>query len=238
MLLDCEEIVQEWRNWKKVNDEYDGRAGLIATLWRPAETGRPRRSWLQSWMRVGFALQSRNPTHIPLGSPSPVIGAATTWPLIWHPVPLENGARCVFTVVIPAENNHLAPFSSGTGCQINGQVVAAPITGPSQQASTMWQSDLLDRQDSQPPGAVQKSYAHPAWIVIPAENNHLAPFSSGTGCQINGQVVAAPITGEGLLRGRPVSAGLHNVAIRPARPSGLPAPWCSPEMGFASQLRY
>jgi hypothetical protein len=29
MLLDCEEIVQEWRNWKKVNDEYLSNATVM-----------------------------------------------------------------------------------------------------------------------------------------------------------------------------------------------------------------
>lgn len=39
--------------------------------------------------------------------------------------------------------------------------------GPSQQpSSSMWRQELLDRQDSQPPGAVRKAYVNPAWIPL------------------------------------------------------------------------
>ncbi|KAJ5263768.1 hypothetical protein N7478_011373 [Penicillium angulare] len=88
MLLDCEEIVQERRNWKTVNDEY-----------------------------LSAAMMS-----------TPVTSSAA---------------------------------SSST---------AAP-----QQGAT-WRNDLLDRQDSQPPGAVQKAYAHPAWIPLARDwgGNHIA----------------------------------------------------------------
>lgn len=106
MLLDCEEIVQEWRNWKKVNDEYLSNATMM-----------------------------QNP-----------------------------------------------PASSSAA--------SSSAAGPSQQVSTMWQSDLLDRQDSQPPGAVQKSYAHPAWIPLARDwggNNlaiDLAPGPAGKWGQV------------------------------------------------------
>ncbi|KAJ6123599.1 hypothetical protein N7471_010916 [Penicillium samsonianum] len=107
MLLDCEEIVQEWRNWKKVNDEYLSNATMM-----------------------------QNP-------PAPSSAASSS------------------------------------------------AAGPSQQASsTMWQSELLDRQDSQPPGAVQKAYAHPAWIPLARDwggNNlaiDLAPGPAGKWGQV------------------------------------------------------
>ncbi|KAJ5095130.1 hypothetical protein N7532_007421 [Penicillium argentinense] len=53
---------------------------------------------------------------------------------------------------------------------------ASSSTAPAQQTPGMWRNDLLDRQDSQPPGAVQKAYAHPAWIPLARDwgGNHLA----------------------------------------------------------------
>ncbi|KAJ5584067.1 uncharacterized protein N7459_003867 [Penicillium hispanicum] len=54
---------------------------------------------------------------------------------------------------------------------------AASSSAASQPASApMWRNDLLDRQDSQPPGAVQKAYAHPAWIPLARDwgGNHIA----------------------------------------------------------------
>ncbi|KAJ5541960.1 hypothetical protein N7535_004379 [Penicillium sp. DV-2018c] len=105
MLLDCEEIVQEWRNWKIVNDEYLSSA----TMARPSASS--------------------------------------------------------------------AASSSAAG----------PSTQPN---PTMWRSELLDRQDSQPPGAVQKAYAHPAWIPLARDwggNNlaiDLAPGPAGKWGQV------------------------------------------------------
>lgn len=92
MLLDCEEIVQERKNWKTVNDEF-----------------------------------------------------------------LSNSMM------------HSAPVSSSAA----GSSAAA---GSSQQGTSSWRNDLLDRQDSQPPGAVQKAYAHHGWIPIARDwgGNHLA----------------------------------------------------------------
>ncbi|KAJ5610101.1 hypothetical protein N7510_006820 [Penicillium lagena] len=92
MLLDCEEIVQEWKNWKTVNEEF-----LSASMF------------------------------------------------------------------------HNAPVSSAAASSSAAGASAQP-------ANSMWRQDLLDRQDSQPPGAVQKAYAHPAWIPMARDwgGNHLA----------------------------------------------------------------
>lgn len=90
MLLDCEEIVQERKNWKTVNEEFLSSAMVNS-----------------------------------------------------------------------------APVSSSA---------ASSSSANAQQPPTMWRNDLLDRQDSQPPGAVQKAYAHPAWIPLARDwgGNHLA----------------------------------------------------------------
>lgn len=93
MLLDCEEIVQERKNWKTVNDEFLGASMVNA---------------------------------------GPVSSSAAS--------------------------SSAAASSSQQG-------------GPS-----TWRNDLLERQDSQPPGAVQKAYAHPGWIPVTRDwgGNHLA----------------------------------------------------------------
>ncbi|KAF2128474.1 cell wall assembly and cell proliferation coordinating protein [Dothidotthia symphoricarpi CBS 119687] len=111
MLLDCEEIVQEWQNWRKVAEEY--------------LTNKP---------------DYRTPQ-------------------------------------IPAK----AFASSST---------APPIAQPQPSGNPLWRQDLQARQDSQPPNAVQKAYAHPAWIPLARDwgGNYLAvdlaPGSSGTWGQI------------------------------------------------------
>lgn len=87
MLLDCEEIVQEWKNWKVVNEEY------LSGTRRPSQ-----------------------PIY-------PIKG-------------LNNGASSSSSQASQPANNR------------------------------MWRQELLDRQDSQPPRAVQKAYAHPAWIPM------------------------------------------------------------------------
>lgn len=94
MLLDCEEIVQEWKNWKVVNDEY---------LTTPA---------------------SRD------GLPKAFGGAPST------------------------------------SSQTSSQTATNPF----------WRQELLDRQDSQPPRAIQKAYAHPSWIPLARDwgGNNLA----------------------------------------------------------------
>ncbi|OQV05842.1 hypothetical protein CLAIMM_10507 isoform 1 [Cladophialophora immunda] len=80
MLLDCEEIVQEWKNWQVVNEEYLSGA--------------------------------RKPSYSSKG--------------------LSN--------------------SASSSSQANG--------------NRFWRQELLDRQESQPPNAIQKAYAHPSWIAL------------------------------------------------------------------------
>jgi cell wall assembly regulator SMI1 len=102
MLLDCEEIVQEWRTWRTVNEEY---------------------------------LQGAQP----------------------HP-----------------PKAFASSSSSSTG------------QGP----NPYWRQELLDKQDSQPPKAIQKAYAHPGWIPLARDwggNNiavDLAPGPAGKWGQI------------------------------------------------------
>ena len=111
MLLDCEEIVQEWRNWKLVNEEY---------LTSP-------------------------PNHHPAFQPKAFNGAPSS--------------------------------SSNTFSQ-------------QQSPNPLWRQHLLDRQDSQPPRAIQKAYAHPSWIPLARDwggNNlavDLAPGPTGKWGQI------------------------------------------------------
>ena len=105
MLLDCEEMVQEWRNWRVVNE--------------------------------GF-LQS----------------------------PPNHGIQ-------PPK-----AFASSSSSTV------------SQSQNPLWRQDLLDRQDSQPPKAIQKAYAHPGWIPLARDwggNNiavDLAPGPAGKWGQI------------------------------------------------------
>ncbi|KAI0999568.1 Glucan synthesis regulatory protein [Podosphaera aphanis] len=86
MLLDCEEIVQEWENWKKVNQEY-----------------------------------LSEPVNYKPAMPMKALGGSSS-----------------------ASARH--PVKS--------------IQNP------LWRQDLLARQDSQPPNAIQRVYAHPAWIPL------------------------------------------------------------------------
>lgn len=108
MLLDCEEIVQEWQQWRAVSHEY-------------FEKARPRSV---------FASRS-------------------------------------FAGAGPSSSPH-----------------HAPPAGP------LWKQDLMARQDSQPPNAVQKVYAHPGWIPLARDwggNNlavDLAPGPAGTWGQV------------------------------------------------------
>jgi cell wall assembly regulator SMI1 len=105
MLLDCEEIVQEWKNWRTVNEEFLSNSSMM--------------------------------------NPPPKATASSS--------------------------------------------SAAP---PPQGLNPLWRQDLLDRQDSQPPGAVQKAYAHPAWIPLARDwggNNiaiDLAPGPAGKWGQV------------------------------------------------------
>ncbi|KAL9100859.1 MAG: hypothetical protein Q9163_003825 [Psora crenata] len=112
MLLDCEEIVQEWKNWRIVNEEY-------------------------------------------LTSPPP-----------------------------PNQTRYPPKVLGG---------VSSPSTNSfSQQQSNnpLWRQQLLDRQDSQPPRAIQKAYAHSGWIPLARDwggNNlavDLAPGPAGKWGQV------------------------------------------------------
>ncbi|RQM06411.1 hypothetical protein DH86_00002253 [Scytalidium sp. 3C] len=107
MLLDCEEIVQEWENWKKVNQEF---------LSEPVV---PNQQF-----------------------PSKALGGSSS-----------------------------AAASSSR---------ATTPTGP----NPNWRQDLLARQDSQPPNAIQKAYAHPGWIPLVRDwggNNLAVDLAPGPG---------------------------------------------------------
>lgn len=111
MLLDCEEIVQDWQNWKVVNEEY-----------------------------LSGAKRSHQPIY-------PIKG-------------LSNGA---------------SSSSSANNQPTNNRA---------------WREELLAGQESQPPKAVQRAYAHPAWIPLARDwggNNiavDLAPGPTGKWGQI------------------------------------------------------
>lgn len=116
MLLDCEEIVQEWENWRKVTSEIlDDAAALRSPI--PAK-----------------------PT---------VNGASSS----------SNEAS--------SSRSHSSPRNSGS-----------------------WRQDLMARQSSIPPNAIQKTYAHPAWIPLVRDwggNNiavDLAPGPAGNWGQV------------------------------------------------------
>ncbi len=109
MLLDCEEIVQEWQNWKVVNEQY------------------------------------------------------LTPPVNYRPAPPP---------------------------QALGGASSSSSRGQSQQPAGQWRQELLAKQDSQPVGAIQKVYAHPAWIPLARDwggNNlavDLAPGPAGKWGQV------------------------------------------------------
>ncbi|KAJ9143737.1 Glucan synthesis regulatory protein [Pleurostoma richardsiae] len=114
MLLDCEEIVLEWNQWRRVNQEIL----LDTTVVKPAV-------------------------------PTKVHGASSE-----------------------ASSSKAAP---------------SPPVSPS---NPMWRQDLQNRQDSVPPNAVRKAYAHPAWIPLVRDwggNNlavDLAPGPAGQWGQV------------------------------------------------------
>jgi len=118
MLLDCEEIVQEWDTWRKVNYQY---------LQQEARAPKP-------------------------AVPSKALGGNSS----------------------EASSSQAGPSNS---------VPASPV-------NTNWREDLLSRQDSVPPAAVQRAYAHPAWIPLVRDwggNNlavDLAPGPKGRWGQI------------------------------------------------------
>ncbi|KAK0251509.1 Cell wall assembly regulator [Friedmanniomyces endolithicus] len=112
MLLDCEEIMQEWQNWRTVNEAY-----------------------------------------------------------------LTTGQ----TYEIPQ-----TPIKAFAGASSS----AVPVAQAQQSADPAWRQELQDKQDSQPTNAVQKAYAHPAWIPLARDwggNNicvDLAPGPTGKWGQI------------------------------------------------------
>ena len=109
MLLDCEEIVQEWKNWRVVNEEY---------------------------------------------------------------------------LTVPVYRQPQAPAKAFGGSSSASKSLSQQATNP------LWRQELLDRQDSQPPRAIQKAYAHAGWIPLARDwggNNiavDLAPGPAGKWGQI------------------------------------------------------
>lgn len=90
MLMDCEEIYDEWKNWRTVNEQYlSGQTDSFQTPQIPMKA---------------FAGASSSSTVIP--------------------------------------------------------------TVERQNSNPLWREELLDKQQSQPPNAVQKAYAHPSWIPM------------------------------------------------------------------------
>lgn len=114
MLLDCEEIVQEWKNWRTVNEDILSKAESVSNSQAPLKAF------------DGAPASSSNP--LPAGEQKPV-------------------------------NSH-------------------------------WREELMTRQDSQPSNAIQKAYAHPAWIPLARDwggNNlavDLAPGPAGKWGQV------------------------------------------------------
>ncbi|KAK3070442.1 Cell wall assembly regulator [Teratosphaeriaceae sp. CCFEE 6253] len=112
MLLDCEEIIQEWQNWRTVNEAY---------------------------------FSTNQAYEIPK-----------------------------------------APIKAFAGSSSS----AIPVAQAQQSADPAWRQELLDKQDSQPGNAVQKAYAHPAWIPLARDwggNNicvDLAPGPTGKWGQV------------------------------------------------------
>ncbi|KAF2484560.1 hypothetical protein BDY17DRAFT_309766 [Neohortaea acidophila] len=113
MLLDCEEILQEWQQWRTINEVY---------------------------------LSDKQ------------------------------------TYTIPQ-----APIKAFAG---SSSSPAAPIAQAQQSGNPQWKQELLDKQDSQPSNAIQKAYAHPAWIPLARDwggNNicvDLAPGPTGKWGQV------------------------------------------------------
>ncbi|KAI9757771.1 MAG: Cell wall assembly regulator [Lichina confinis] len=121
MLLDCEEIVQEWQQWRTVNQEFLS-------------------------------------DHVRLRSP-----------------------------VLRRPDAAAPPPSSSASASSSNAQTSHPQPPPS---SSLWRQQLLAKQDSQPPGAVRKAYAHPGWIPLARDwggNNiavDLAPGPAGTWGQV------------------------------------------------------
>lgn len=115
MLLDCEEIFQEWQNWRTVNEAYFSDSNA-----------------------------SRN-----------------------YDIPQ-------------------APIKAFAGSSSS----AVPVAQAQASVNPTWRQDLIDKQDSQPTNAIQKAYAHPAWIPMARDwggNNiaiDLAPGPTGKWGQV------------------------------------------------------
>lgn len=127
MLLDCEEIVQEWDNWRRINEQYL----LDSTLSRPS----------------------------------------------------------VPTKVLGSSGDSSSSSSSSNGPN-TAEASSSKQTSPPRRNSQMWRQDLMQRQDSVPPNAIQRAYAHPSWIPLVRDwggNNlavDLAPGPTGRWGQI------------------------------------------------------
>jgi cell wall assembly regulator SMI1 len=71
-----------------------------------------------------------------------------------------------------------------------GSSTMPPVAQVQSNSSPLWRQDLIAKQDSQPAGAIQKAYAHPAWIPLARDwgGNYLAtdlaPGPNGTWGQI------------------------------------------------------
>ena len=119
MMLDCEEIVEEWNNWRTVNEQY---------------------------------LASRPPQRAPT-VPAKTFGSPA------------GPSKAIFDLE-------------------NVPVMERP------KSNSIWKDQLLDRQESQPPNAVQKAYAHPSWIPLARDWGgnclavDLAPGSTGKWGQV------------------------------------------------------
>ena len=114
MLLDCEEIMQEWQQWRTVNEAYFGETKSYE---------------------------------------------------------------------IPQ-----APLKAFAGS--SSSAASMPVAQAQQSGNPQWRQELLDKQDSQPSNAIQKTYAHPAWIPLARDwggNNicvDLAPGPAGRWGQV------------------------------------------------------
>lgn len=151
MLLDCEEITQEWDNWRRVNSEYLSASAAAAAAAARANAAKVA------------AAEAAAAAAIAAGN---VPGSA-------GPSSAAGSARS--SIDGNAEAASVRSSSSATGVN-NG--------------NTMWRQELLARQDCVPAGAVQKAYAHPAWIPLVRDwggNNlavDLAPGPRGTWGQV------------------------------------------------------
>lgn len=111
MLLDCEEIVQERDQWRKVNSEYLSAAAAAAAA-------------------AARAAPLKSMDSFDDGAPSASGSARSS---------VDHGE---------ASSSRSAPSVASNG------------------TNSTWRQDLLARQYSVPPGAIQKAYAHPAWIPL------------------------------------------------------------------------